>query len=558
MPVTVHRFVAVFCVVACAVSSGTRSAAAQYGSARRTEVFAGSTLESYIRYLHTISGTGDYPWSVRSFSAREVERLTPADTLHPWARRYFKSPAQAGRVIPLPLSVSMFANTSFPFGGNDGPIWKGRGFTGALSSGFAARWKSVSAVIAPVAFLSQNASITLMPNGQTGRLSFANGRFPLSVDKPQAFGESAYGRFDPGESTLRIDARAFAAGISTASQWWGPTSEFPVVLGNNAGGFPHAFVGTARPVGPSRLKLHGRLVYGFLGQSEYSPVSGPEEFVDFTQTGTRRFMAGIIALLQLRGFAGLEFGGSRFFHAANPGGVSAHNLRLPLQGFFKAGLPPEEDTVFENDRAVRENQIASVFLRLAPRGSGFELYVEHGREDHSTDFFDYILEPDHSALTTTGFRKAWLSSRGLTAVRGEVLVYDVPSAVRLRPLGNAGAYTHSILRQGHTHRGQLLASDVGPGSGNAQIIAVEQFTTRGRTAAFFRRAVAHESAELYDGGEPVRDAVDAVNTLGAEITRFRGAFDVTVNASITLDLNRNLAFDKTNAAFGVVFRRGWQ
>ena len=556
---TVHRSIAVVCVVTCVVSPLTRSAAAQRGDAGRTEVFAGSTLESYLRYLHTISGTDEYPWSIRGFSRREIERVTPRDTLHPWTRRYFRPSAQReNRPTLLPLSASVFANTSFPFGGNDGPIWKGRGFTGALSGGVSARWKSVSAVIAPVAFLSQNASITLMPNGQTGKLIFANGRFPLSVDKPQTFGESAYGRFDAGESTVRIDTRAFAAGVSTASQWWGPTSEFPVVLGNNAGGFPHAFVGTARPVGPGRLRVHGRLVYGFLDQSDYSPVSGQDEFVDFTQTGTRRFMAGIIALLQIRGFAGLELGGSRFFHAANTGGVTAHNLRLPLQGFFKAGLPPEADTVFQNDRAVRENQIASVFLRIAPRGSGFELYAEHGREDHSTDLFDYILEPDHSSLTTTGFRKAWLSEAGLTAVRGEVLVYDVPSAVRLRPLGNAGAYTHSVLRQGHTHRGQLLASDVGPGSGNAQILAVERFTSRGRAAAFFRRAVAHESAEQYEGAEPIRDAVGAVNTLGAEVTRFRGSFDVSFNASITLELNRNLAFDTANAGLGVVFRRAWQ
>ena len=556
---TLHRSLAVFCVITCVLSSGTRTAGAQHGDAGRTEVFAGSTLESYLRYMQTISRTADYPVSIRSFSAREVARLTPPDTLHPWARRYFRSSQTSeGKMIPLPVSVSMFANTSFPFGGNDGPVWKGRGFTGAVSGGFAARWKSITAVIAPVAFLSQNASITLMPNGQTGRLSFANGRFPLSVDKPQTFGESAYGRFDPGESTLRLDAGAVAAGLSTASQWWGPTSEFPVVLGNNGGGFPHVFIGTSRPVGPRGLQMHGRLVYGFLDQSDYSPVTGSQEFVDFTETGTRRFMAGIVALLRIGTSTGIELGGSRFFHAANPGGVTGHNLGLPLQGFFKAGLTPEADTVFDNDRAVRENQLASVFLRIAPPGSGFELYVEHGREDHSTDLYDYLLEPEHSSLTTTGFRKAWLSARGLTAIRGEVLAYEFPSGVRIRPLGNAGAYTHSILRQGHTHRGQLLASDVGPGSGNAQIIVVERFTNRGRKAAFFRRAVAHESAEEYAGLDPIPHTPDVMNTLGAEITQFRGSFDVTLNASLTVELNRNLAFDTTNGSVGIVFRRGWQ
>lgn len=44
-----------------------------------------------------------------------------------------------------------------------------------------------------------------------------------------------------------------------------------------------------------------------------------------------------------------------------------HDLSLPLQGLFKKNLPSESDTaVFGGTQALKENQLASVFLRWAP------------------------------------------------------------------------------------------------------------------------------------------------------------------------------------------------
>ncbi len=541
-----------------AVASLTSVAQSQQVSTQLSEAFAGSEVESYLRYVQTL-GSRTYPISIRAFSIAELDSVRATDGNDPWRARLTRRTTPHARtwgIISPNLSTTY--NSEFPFGGNDGSEWKGRGLTTAIRGGAWMHWGSFSAVFAPVAFRAENQSFELMSNGQTGRLAFSDGSFPLNIDKPQRFGADSYSRADFGESTMRVDLRGIGAGVSTASQWWGPATEFPIVLGNNAGGFPHAFIGTSSPANVGFGKMHGRVVYGFLEQSPFSSVTGPSTYVSFAESGTRRFMAGIVGVLQLRGLEGIEIGGTRFFHAANSNnGVTGHNLLLPFQGLLKNSLKTETDTIFGSKQAVKENQLASLFLRIAPPRTGFDLFIEYGREDHSADLRDLLIEPDHSVMSTVGFRKAWQWSRGITAIRGEFLAYDIPSGVRSRLEGDGGAYTHSILRQGHTHKGQLLAADVGPGAGNAQIFSVEQFRPSGHWSTYYRRAVAHETAQRYSSGNPDPRAIDVLNTIGGGLSRFYRDFDLNLGGSVTFDLNRNLTDDRTNFSLSTSVSRQW-
>src|SRR5437762_395656 len=85
-------------------------------------------------------------------------------------------------------------------------------------------------------------SFSLMANGDTGKLVYADGLHPTTIDRPQRFGNRAYAVIDAGQSTLRLDAGPVTAGISTANQYWGPAAEYPAILGNNAAGIPHVFI----------------------------------------------------------------------------------------------------------------------------------------------------------------------------------------------------------------------------------------------------------------------------------------------------------------------------
>src|SRR5581483_7717213 len=101
------------------------------------------------------------------------------------------------------------------------------------------------------------------------------------------------------------------AELSTADQWWGPAIENPLILSNNAPGFLHLSIGTSTPVNIGIGRVHGRVVWGRLEQSAYSPDQGPDSL---------RFMSGLVAEFMPRGVPGLELGAARFFNSPWPVG----------------------------------------------------------------------------------------------------------------------------------------------------------------------------------------------------------------------------------------------
>src|SRR6185503_9377860 len=140
----IRRFIvfalAIFCLLA------PVAARAQSNVGGRNEVFAGSELESYLRYLQTLGKSEAYPFSIRAFSAEEIDRLAAADTAHPWARRY---DLQKRQHVGLEWSIvrptaAAYLNSAFPYGGNDGPVWQGKGLTSSIQGGVSARWKYFS------------------------------------------------------------------------------------------------------------------------------------------------------------------------------------------------------------------------------------------------------------------------------------------------------------------------------------------------------------------------------------------------------------------------------
>src|SRR5690606_14608890 len=140
----------------------------------------------------------------------------------------------------------------------------------------------------------------------------------------------SYGRLTPGQSTLRVDLLGVTAGISSANQHWGPVWDQPLLLGNNAEGFPHAFLGSSRPVNLWVGHLHGRVVWGALAHSDHAPLQ---------ITSSRRLMTGLVATFQPRGLPELEIGGGRFFHQEWPaGGPGWDELLWPFQSLLKEGL----------------------------------------------------------------------------------------------------------------------------------------------------------------------------------------------------------------------------
>jgi Capsule assembly protein Wzi len=515
--------------------------AAQDSTRMPLALFVGSDRERYLRTLQTVGEVPLYPWSIRGFSPREIDSLRPAPGRHPWStspRFYVSAPASGARKEAIPVHFGARYNTAFPFGYNDGAVWAGRGLTFSALGGGAVRQGRVSIIAAPEAFLAENRAFPLMPNGQAGNLGFADPSHPtvITIDRPQRFGSGSYGRVEPGQSTARIDlAPIITLGFSTASQWWGPMVEFPYLLGNNAPGFPHFFFGSAKPWNVGIGRLHSRVIYGSLSQSAY---------IDTADSLSRRFATGIIATFSPRGAPGLELGFARFFHMVWPtGGLDSDELGRPFESFLKVNLPePDEDP-----NAGLENQLASLFVRWVLPGSGAEIYGEFGRDDHNFDRNDLLQEPDHDATYAIGIQKAWKRESGaIVSIRGELINANISSLARHR--GQAGPYVHGTVRQGHTHRGQLLGTGFLAGRGGAgTTIRFDRYAPAGAESVTWSRLVRQDRAGGTPSGERCSTAcIDVQHVLRAQRQRWYGRLEVRYGLGVVYEMNRNFDHDDFN------------
>jgi hypothetical protein len=113
-----------------------------------------------------------------------------------------------------------------------------------------------------------------------------------------------------------------------------------------------------------------------------------------------------------------------------------------------------------------------------------------------------------------------------------------------RPGGDS--YIHIYTRQGHTHRGQLLAG-IGPQSGAAALVAVEGYSTRGRSGVFWSRIVRRDPTQPNSlPTERTANALDVQHVLGAE--RSLVLRQVVFRAALTAvyEYNRDLRGDARN------------
>ncbi|HEX6910989.1 MAG TPA: hypothetical protein VF142_11360, partial [Longimicrobium sp.] len=398
---------------ACLLLGAAAPLGAQAAPDLRTEVPAGGETERYLRALQTAGAAPLYPWTLRGFSPAELEVIVPADGDHPWAARLPAAPADSAQDAAPSLRMGLLRprmdavfNSAYPQGENDGPVWAGRGMTLSAAAGVQLRVGALSARLEPLVFWTENRDFDLVPLADSIR--FRDARTPRTVDLPQRFGDGSFARVDPGESWVRVDARGVAVGASTATQVWGPATDQPLVLGANAAGFPHVFLGTSRPWNVGIGRLHARILWGSLGQSAYSPMQGH---------GSRRFMSGVLGTFQPRGLDGLEVGIARFFHDPWPhGGLGSKQLFRPVESFFKVSLRGRDEP---GGTVGTENQLASIFARWVLPRAGVEVYGEYMRDDYNWDVLDALLEPERSRGYLVGGRKVWLRGPRMTALRAE-------------------------------------------------------------------------------------------------------------------------------------------
>jgi len=483
----------------------------------------GDPFEDYLRMLD-ISGMADVgSFTVRPFGPGDVrEWLTAGE--HPWRERLAAEADEQDGGVTIRLEdpfLRMFANSRFPMGQNDGAVWQGRGLTAALDVGATMKWRALTVSVRPTLLYAQNRSFDLAP----APTEFDYPWRP--IDLPQRFGPDPLWTLDPGQSEVRLDGWAMAVGFGTTNLWWGPARRNPIVMSNNAPGFPHAFLGTSGPVGIGIGELEARWIWGDLDQSEWFGYSAVRE---------DRFITGIVATYGPSFLPGLSLGVTRLFYVAvPPGGTPVSDYFAVFQGIRKKALATPENPTGDDEH----DQMLSLFGRWALRDSGFEVYWEWARNDHSWDFRDLLLEPEHSQAYVLGLQKSLaLSGNRLLALHFELTRLErEPTYVTGRP--SPTYYAHHIVTQGYTQRGQVIGAGIGPG-GNAQGLGLDYYAPWGRWQLLLQRDVRDEDA-YYTWA--IANDVDScchnvLYSLGLSGMKFVGDFDLGAGLIATREFNR--------------------
>lgn len=505
---------------AVAAQDGTRS----WGEAR-----AGSELERYARLAQL---TGVAP--LGHVGARPILSLPHPDSLHPWRARLL-NPAKASWSFVRPRA-ELIGNSGIPWGMNDGPIWAGVGATVQANGGV--RWQRgpFSAQLAPTLWWSQNADYALLPSASTRNplADFSTG----GIDLPQRLAVGALGRVDPGESYVQISKFGIQAAVTTANEWWGPGVASGPMLSPEAAGLPRVQVGSASPWNIGIGQITGR---AFVGRAMRSSISK-----DTTSNAGRRLVMGLTGSFSPRGLPELEVGLTRMFHRRwRNGGPTLAEIRTLFDPFFKErlGLAPDDFAAGRLD-----NQLASIFGRLAIPGANLELYAEYLREDHSWDTQDFLQEPDHDSGVLFGWQKVLpRSADRWWVVRGELVNARITHLDRIR--SQTLFYSHVPLVDGHTMRGQLLGSPFVRG-GNGAELAVERYDATGRLSVRWQRQGLDAT---FDEGR----SYGAIHRLEASTLRYGARGDLSLRVGIGQRVGVTSQYDQFAAHAAVGWQWGW-
>jgi hypothetical protein len=453
----------------------------------------------------------------------------PAGVFDPLAAHTFAQGDRSTHFAVLPARLGYVWNTTYPSGIDDGLLWAGRGLSQILSAGFWFRSGMLSVTFAPEVSWSQNRPFLTVPTGGAGPLQYANPYYPGQIDLPQRFGAGPFTSWSLGQSSIRLERWGVAAGLSTENLWLGPGIRDAILLTDTGPGFPHLYVGTARPTDIWIGDVEGFLFWGRLERSPYAPVSGNRLIQGLALTYSPRWVPGLavgLARMFVQPWDGLRF--RDYFEVVQPFDKQS------LQGWYgPSGDNPED------------NQIASVYWRWVFPESAVEVYGEWAREDHEWNVWNFLREPDHSQAFLLGLNKAFHAGSGLLRTYVELAYLQ-----EKRPLGNVrGVPVYYIHQNGLdlTNRGQLLGAWIGPG-GDSQTLAIDWFHRGGRIGGYLER-VRRNDGYYWAAVEPVKGAVhhDAEVLVGARQVLSVGPVEVSWDASAALRMNRDFIRDERNA-----------
>ena len=423
-----------------------------------------------MRFSQLVAGVGSDP-SLLLRSASTLSRAPLAGT-GAWSG-YFISP-----------QFLLVSNSAIPFSQNYGALWAGRGLSSRTLSGFVAGNSRFKLIVAPELIVADNQSWDLrqkgyyappLPAGRSGGgYVFPYYIGPFSIDQPMRFGPNGIRRLDAGESSAIISGSRIEGGVSNENEWWGPGIRNAIVLSNNAPGFPHIFLRSARPLATRLGDFEFRWLSGGLRESPY---------FDTVSTNNVRSIASFAMTIRTKIDPNLSLGIARSVYATASGW--GNTFTRPFDVLANTGRPNNRPFGDSTLTPGGKDQLYSLFGRWVLPSDGLELYTEWARTEFPSSLRDFLVAPNHTQGYTLGLqwrRPAW--RRGDFRVQTEITQLEQSATFRDRPVGSW--YTSRRVIQGYTNRGEILGASIGPGA-SSQWLAFDYLRPDWRIGAYAGR-----------------------------------------------------------------------
>jgi len=379
-------------------------------------------------------------------------------------RRSGRTPRAFTLVMP---SVNLVTNSKLPFGQNDGALWAGKGANARIMLGFTASAGPVRLLVIPEIVRSSNHALDIDPTDPAfmgppppsrSVFSSPSNAYPYSVDLPWRMGDASFTKVYGGQSSLTISSSAFEAGAASENEWWGPAVRNPLVMSDNAPGFPHLFLRTRGPVSTPLGRFDARWLVGSLKESDW---------FDFDDQNDTRSISAIALTWGPGRSSPFTFGFTRSVFAPADGyGDAATRWFDALRNTGH----PNAHTLADSTMTPGPDQIFSLFARAAYPQYGLDTWAEWGRSDFPVSLRDFMEQPIHSRGYTVGAQLVRpVASVARVRVQGEITSVEQSTTYRFRPQGSF--YTSRAVVQGYTNEGQIIGAGLGPGSSGGWVAA---------------------------------------------------------------------------------------
>jgi hypothetical protein len=362
-------------------------------------------------------------------------------------------------VRALAPRAAVIHNSDIPVSMNDGALWAGRGVSTATWIGGSVRFRNATLVLYPQVLTSENLPFPIYPSGHRERSAFASPWYSLglSADMPMRFGDARIVRIDPGETTFEVRVPHVTAGLSSAEEWWGPGIRNALLLSNNAGGIPRAYIKPSEPIRTRLGTVDGRYLLGMLQESP---------FFDHDTRNDLRFLSAGIVTLRTAVDSGLTIGIARsvYGNARGLSGLATHTFDV-LTDWHRVSAGGVETR--------HSDQLFSLMAQWFV-GGGLEVHGELAKLQMPTSLRQVIVDPHRNQGYTVG-----LSHTAALAAKTRSLVVAEVTTLEQTPV-NAGVripqfYASNSVIQGYTSRGQVIGAGIGPGSSSQYLGALVMY-----------------------------------------------------------------------------------